>query len=251
MSGHSKWSTIKRKKGAQDAKRSKLFSKVIKELTVAARAGGGDPDGNPRLRAAVQAAKGVNMPADNIKRAIQRGTGEIAGATYEEISYEGYGPGGVALMVYCLTDNRNRTVSEIRHMFSKHRSTLGEEGCVNWMFQRKGTIVVSEDQIDENKLMEHVLDFDVEDVTTDGGYHTVITDPSAVTDVSEHLSQNGVTVKESKVDFVPQNQVVLAGDEAKTLVNLLTALEDHEDVQEVVSNFDMDSDELERLMAES
>ncbi len=251
MSGHSKWSTIKRKKGATDAKRSKEFTKVIKEITVAARMGGGDPASNPRLRQAVQTARSVNMPADNVTRAIKRGTGELEGVTYEEITYEGYGPSGVAVLIHCLTDNRNRTVSEVRRLLTKYGGSLGETGCVNWMFERKGLIEVSTDGVDETKIMDIVLDLDVEDVTSTAEVHTVITHPDALDAVREGLEGAQLTVQSSKISYVPQNEVKLSGEGAEKVVNLLTFLEDHEDIQDVVSNFDVDETELAELMAEA
>ena len=247
MSGHSKWATIKHKKGALDAKRGKIFTRVIKEITMAAKGGGGDPDTNPRLRTAVAAAKAENMPADNIKRAIQRGTGELPGATYEEITFEGYGPGGVALLVEVTTDNRNRTVSEIRHAFTKGGGNLGEAGSVSWMFHKKGTIVVPKTAAKEDDLMNLVLENGGEDLTDDGDNFEIITAPNAYEPVLESIKKAGVQVVHSELGMVPQNYIKLEGPAASQMIRLLETLEDQDDVQNVYSNFDVDQKQLEEV----
>jgi len=246
MSGHSKWATIKHKKGALDAKRGKIFTRLIKEITIAARSGG-DPDGNPRLRTAVAAAKAENMPADNIKRAIQRGTGELPGAVYEEISFEGYGPGGVAIIVDCTTDNRNRAVSEIRHAFSKNGGNLGEPNSVRFMFTKKGVIAVSKDAADEDKLTGIVLDAGGEDLNDEGDTWEIITDPSAYEAVAQAVRDAGIETVMSEVTMVATTYTKLEGAPAAQCIRLLEALEDHDDVQNVYSNFDMDAKQLEEV----
>ncbi|MBV8629978.1 MAG: YebC/PmpR family DNA-binding transcriptional regulator [Silvibacterium sp.] len=246
MSGHSKWATIKHKKGALDAKRGKIFTRLIKEITIAARQGG-DPDGNPRLRTAVAAAKAENMPADNIKRAIQRGTGELPGATYEEISFEGYGPGGVAIIVDCTTDNRNRAVSEIRHAFSKNGGNLGEPNSVRFMFTKKGVIAVSKDAADEDKLTGIVLDAGGEDLNDEGDTWEIITDPGAYEAVAQAVRDAGIETVMSEITMVATNYTKLEGAPAAQCIRLLEALEDHDDVQNVYSNFDMDAKQLEEV----
>lgn len=250
MSGHSKWSTIKHKKGAADAKRGKIFTRLIREITTAAKMGGGDPAGNPRLRAAIDDARAENMPNDNITKAIKRGTGELEGVSYEEVTYEGYGPHGVAIMVKCLTDNRNRTVSEIRYAFSRHNGSLAETGSVAWMFKRKGVIVVPTSAVDENKLMEMVLDYDVDDISTEVDFHEITLSPDALDAVKQRLQQEGIKIQEASLTYVAENGVKLSGDQASSVVKLLTALEDQDDTQEVVSNFDVDEKELSKLMQE-
>jgi len=244
MSGHSKWATIKHKKGALDAKRGKIFTRLIKEITMAAKSGGGDVEGNPRLRTAVAAAKAENMPADNIKRAIQRGTGELPGATYEEIQFEGYGPGGVALLVNVTTDNRNRTVSEIRHAFTKGGGNLGEAGSVAWMFHKKGSIVVPKAKVKEDDLMNIVLENGGEDLNDDGENWEVTTDPGSYEAVLEAVKKAGMEVVHSEVGMVPQNYIKLEGPAASQMIRLLETMEDHDDVQNVYSNFDMDQAQL-------
>jgi len=244
MSGHSKWATIKHKKGALDAKRGKTFTRLIKEITMAAKSGGGDADTNPRLRTAVAAAKAENMPADNIKRAIQRGTGELPGATYEEIQFEGYGPGGVALLVKVTTDNRNRTVSEIRHAFTKGGGNLGEAGSVAWMFHKKGSIVVPKAKAKEDDLMNIVLENGGEDLNDDGENWEVTTDPGSYEAVLEAVKKAGIEVVHSEVGMVPQNYIKLEGSAAAQMIRLLETMEDHDDVQNVYSNFDMDQAQL-------
>jgi YebC/PmpR family DNA-binding regulatory protein len=240
MSGHSKWATIKHKKGALDAKRGKVFTRLIKELTIAARGGGGDPDGNPRLRTAILAAKAENMPQDNIKRAIQRGTGELEGALYEEISFEGYGPGGVAVIVDCTTDNRNRTVSEIRHAFSKNGGNLGESGSVRFLFSKKGVIAIPKEAADEDKLMEIVLEHGGEDLNDEGDTWEIITDPAAFEAVSEAVKAAGIETVMSEVTMISSVYTKLEGTAANQMLRLLDALEDFDDTQNVYSNFDMD-----------
>ncbi len=242
MSGHSKWATIKHKKGALDAKRGKAFTRLIKEVTMAARQGGGDPDGNPRLRSAILAAKAENMPADNIKRAIQRGTGEIPGLTYEEISFEGYGPGGVALIVDCTTDNRNRAVSEIRHTFAKNGGNLGEPNSVRFMFTKKGLIVVDKANADEEKLMALALDAGADDMADEGETWEITTDPTVYETVAQAVRDARIETIASEVTMVASTYTKLEGAPAAQMLRLLEALEDHDDVQNVYSNFDMDEE---------
>ncbi|HYE16051.1 MAG TPA: YebC/PmpR family DNA-binding transcriptional regulator [Pyrinomonadaceae bacterium] len=239
MSGHSKWHTIKHKKGALDAKRGKLFTKLIKEITVAARTGGGDPDANARLRKAVSDAKAANMPNDTIARAIRRGTGEEEGVTYEEIVYEGYGPGGVAVMVDAMTDNRNRTVAEIRHIFGKNGGNLGTAGAVNWMFEKKGYIVIEKSAKPEDELFEIVTDAGAEDLRDDEDNFEVITSPEDFEAVLDAVKKAGVEPQVAEVEMVPKEYKRLEGAEAKQMLKLMEALEDHDDVQKVSANFDI------------
>ncbi len=239
MSGHSKWATTKHKKAAADAKRGKLFTKLTKEITVAARLGGGDPEGNPRLRAAIARAKAVSMPADNIKRAIQKGTGELPGVSYEEVSFEGYGPGGVALLIETMTDNRNRTVSEIRHILSKLGGNLGETGCVSWMFNKKGYIVVGRDRADEEKLLSLALEAGAEDMQTEDDNFVITTAPADFEKVKKALEDAGVVLSAAEVTMLPQTYVKLEGKEATQMLKLMEALEDNDDVQNVYANFDI------------
>ena len=246
MSGHSKWATIKHKKGALDAKRGKIFTRLIKEITIAAKSGG-DPDKNPRLRTAVAAAKAENMPADNIKRAIQRGTGELPGVTYEEVTFEGYGPGGVALLVEVSTDNRNRTVSEIRHIFTKNGGNMGEAGSVGWMFHKKGDIVIPKSAAKEDDLMNIVLEAGGEDLKDDGDNWEIVTDPSAFEPVLEAVKKAGIKPEVAEVAMIPQNYTKLEGQQANTMIRLLEALEDSDDVEHVYSNFDIDQKQLEEV----
>ncbi|MEJ2583381.1 MAG: YebC/PmpR family DNA-binding transcriptional regulator [Acidobacteriota bacterium] len=247
MSGHNKWSTIKHKKGRADAKRGKLFTKIIREITVAAREGGGDPESNPRLRAGVAAAKAANMPADNIKRAIDRGTGDLEGVAYEEISFEGYGPGGVAVMLEILTDNRNRTTPEIRHLFSKHGGNLGENGCVSWLFTRKGLLLVPRsDEIDEDEIMELALDAGAEDLDTeDQDYFRIYTSPDELHSVKDNLeaANEKLVVEAVQMEMEPSSTTRLEGKSAQQMIRLMEAFDDHDDVQNVWANFDID-DEL-------
>jgi YebC/PmpR family DNA-binding regulatory protein len=244
MSGHSKWHTIKHKKGALDAKRGKLFTKLIKEITVAARTGGGDVDANARLRKAVSDAKAGNMPNDTIDRAIKRGTGELEGVSYEEITYEGYGPGGVALMVESVTDNRNRTVAEIRHMFSKNGGNLGEAGSVGWMFDKKGYIVVDKSTKSEDELFEIVTDAGAEDLRDDEDNFEIITSPDSFDSVLTAVKNAGIEPEVAEVEMIPQTYVKLQGPEARQMLKLMEVLEDHDDVQKVSANFDIDEAEM-------
>jgi YebC/PmpR family DNA-binding regulatory protein len=246
MSGHSKWATIKHKKGALDAKRGKIFTRLIKEITIAAKQGG-DPDTNPRLRTAIAAAKAENMPADNIKRAIQRGTGELPGATYEEFTLEGYGPGGVALLLDINTDNRNRTVSEIRHAFGKNGGNMAEAGAVAWMFHKKGDIVIAKSVAKEDDLMGIVLEAGAEDLRDDGENWEVLTDPSSFEAVLDAVKKSGVQPVSAQVAMIPQNYIKLEGQQATQMIRLVEALEEHDDVQHVHSNFDIDQKLLEEV----
>jgi YebC/PmpR family DNA-binding regulatory protein len=246
MSGHSKWATIKHKKGALDAKRGKIFTRLIKEISIAAK-NGGDPDTNPRLRGAIAAAKAENMPADNIKRAIQRGTGELPGATYEEFSLEGYGPGGVAILLDINTDNRNRTVSEIRHVFGKNGGNMAEAGAVSWMFHKKGDIVVPKSAAKEDDLMGLILDAGAEDLRDDGDNWEVLSDPSVYEAVLEAVKKAGIEPVSSSVSMIPQNYIKLEGAAAGQMIRLIEALEEHDDVQNVHSNFDIDQKLLEEV----
>jgi YebC/PmpR family DNA-binding regulatory protein len=247
MSGHSKWATIKHKKGALDAKRGKIFTRLIKEITIAAKNGGGDPDVNPRLRGAVAAAKAENMPADNIKRAIQRGTGELPGVTYEEFTLEGYGPGGVAVLAEISTDNRNRTVSEMRHVFSKNGGNMAEAGAVAWMFHKKGDIIIPKAAAKEEDLMNIVLEAGAEDLRDDGEAWEILTEPSAFEAVHEAVKKAGITPDSASVAMIPQNYIKLEGSQANTMIRLMEALEDQDDVQNVHSNFDIDQKLLEEV----
>ena len=249
MSGHSKWHTIKHKKGAADAKRGKVFTRIIKELTVAARHGGGDPSMNPRLRTVVADAKASNMPRENIERAIRRGTGQEPGVMYEEITYEGYGPGGVALMIESLTDNKNRTVGEIRHMLGKHNGNLGAENSVAWMFERKGQVLVEKDKIDEEKLLTAALEAGAEDVSESGAVWEIITAPETFEVVRDAIKSLGVELANAEVAMVPQNLVKVEGREAQQLLKLMEAIEDHDDVQHLWANCDIDEKEIEASLA--
>jgi YebC/PmpR family DNA-binding regulatory protein len=249
MSGHSKWSTIKRKKGAADAKRGKLFTKIIKEIMVAARFGGGDINANPRLRTAVSEAKAENMPKDNIDRAIKKGTGELEGVNYEELTYEGYGPGGVAMMLEVLTDNKNRTVADVRHVLSKYNGSLGETGCVSWMFGKKGLISIEKSGVDEDRLIEVALDAGALDVKDTGKEFDVTTDPSNFEEVKKAIDEAGFKSNYAKVTMVPQSTVRLTGKEAEQMLKIMESLEDTDDVQKVYANFDIADEEMERLSA--
>jgi YebC/PmpR family DNA-binding regulatory protein len=249
MSGHSKWHTIKHKKGAADAKRGKLFTRIIKELSVAARAGGGDPDTNPRLRTIIAEAKSVNMPADNIKRAIQRGTGELPGVSYEEVTYEAYGPGGAALIIEVLTDNRNRTVGELRHTLTKYGGNLGEANSVAWMFDKKGYIVVEKAKASEDALMSAVLDAGGDDLRDDGDSWEVVTPPDAFQQVLDAVKALGVEPSAAEIAMLPQNYVKLEGKPAQQMVKLMDVLEDHEDSKKVWSNADIEEKEIEASLA--
>ncbi len=245
MSGHSKWATIKHKKGALDAKRGKIFTRLIKEITIAAKQGGGDPDGNPRLRGAIAAAKAENMPADNIKRAIQRGTGELEGVSYEEITYEGYGPGGVAIIVEVLTDNKNRAVSEVRHAFSKNGGNMGAEGAVGWMFTKKGVINVAKDAASEDKLTEIVLEAGAEDLNDEGEHWEILCDPKDFEGVTEALKTSKIAPEHAEVTKIASTYTKLEGSQAAAMMRLLETLEDLDDTQNVYSNFDMDATQME------
>ncbi|HEY3704525.1 MAG TPA: YebC/PmpR family DNA-binding transcriptional regulator [Terracidiphilus sp.] len=247
MSGHSKWATIKHKKGALDAKRGKTFTRLIREITIAAKQGGGDPDGNPRLRSAILAAKAENMPGDNIKKAIQRGTGELEGVSYEEITFEGYGPGGVAIIVDTLTDNRNRTVSEIRHSFSKHGGNLGSTGSVLHMFSKKGVIAVEKSAADEDQLMNIVLEAGGEDLNDEGDVWEILTDPSSYEAVLNAVKAANVPVASNEVTMVASTYTKLDDQQARSMMRLLEALEDFDDTQNVYSNFDMTAEQMEQV----
>ena len=248
MSGHSKWATIKRKKGKLDAQRGKMFTKLIKEITVAARDGGsGDPEMNPRLRTAIATAKAANMPQDNIKRAIQKGTGELPGTTYEEANYEGYGPGGVAVLVQVLTDNKNRTVSEIRHLFTKSAGNLGEAGCVGWMFDKKGYITVESEKAIEDELMEWAIEAGASDFSSDGGIYEIYTEYTDLETVRSALETKGIEMASAELTMLPQSTVKVDGKQAEQMIRLFEALEDHDDVQKVYANFDIDESVLEEL----
>jgi YebC/PmpR family DNA-binding regulatory protein len=244
MSGHSKWHTIKHKKAAADAKRGRVFTKIIKEITVAARTGGGDPAANPRLRTVLAAAKSANMPKDNIDKAIKKGTGELPGVSYEELSYEGYGPGGVAVYVNALTDNRNRTLPEIRHLFSKYGGNLGESNCVSWMFEKKGYIVVPKAKASEDLLLEVVLEAGGEDVRDDGASWEILSPPERLEQVRERIAGKGIEITSAEVSMIPKNTVKLEGKKAQQLLSMMEGLEEHEDVQNVWANFDIDESEI-------
>jgi YebC/PmpR family DNA-binding regulatory protein len=246
MSGHSKWHTIKHKKGATDAKRGKIFTKLIKEITVAARTGGsGDVDSNARLRKAVTDAKGQNMPNDTIDRAIKRGTGELEGAQYDEVLYEGYGPNGVAVMVEAMTDNRNRTVAEIRHIFSKNGGNMGESGSVGWMFDKKGYFVVDKAAKSEEELFEIAIEAGADDMQDEGDVFEIFSAPESFDAVNDALKAAGIEPQAAEVSMVPQNYIKLEGGDAKTMMKLYDALEDNDDVQKVYANFDIDESEME------
>ncbi len=245
MSGHSKWSTIRRKKEKEDAKRGQIFTKLIREITTAARISGGDEETNPRLRTAIDAAKSANMPQTNIERAIKKGTGELPGVVYEEKIYEGYGPGGVAIMIDTLTDNTNRTTSEVRHLLTKYKGNLGETGCVSWMFDKKGIIVVNKDDIEEDALMELVLEAGAEDMTTEKDIYEIITSPEDFIQVKGTMNDSGISSTSSEVTMIPKNTVKVEGKDAKTVLNLMESLEECDDVQKVYSNFDIDESEIE------
>ena len=249
MSGHSKWHTIKHKKGAADAKRGKIFTRIIKELTVAARNGGGDAATNPRLRTIITEAKSVNMPSDNIKKAIQRGTGELPGVSYEEITYEGYGPGGAALIVETLTDNKNRTVGEIRHLLEKYNGNLGSANSVAWMFEKKGYIVVDKAAADEERLLNTALDAGADDMRDDGDSWEVLSDPSVFEAVRDAVKGLGIEPATAEVSMIPQNYVKLEGKPAQQMVRLMEALDEHDDVRHVWSNFDISEKEIEASLA--
>jgi len=247
MSGHSKWASIKHKKAVVDAKRGKLFTRLIKEITVAARIGGGDPDSNARLRSAIAAAKAGNMPSENIDRAIKKGTGELPGVSYEETTYEGYGHGGVAIMIETMTDNKNRTVAEIRHIFSRFGGNLGESGCVSWMFDKVGLIFVPIEGTDEEKLMESALEAGATDISQEGEFFEVYTEATDLFDVREKLIDSGINVESAEMTAIPQSVVELDGKDAPKLMKLLSALEDHDDVQKVYANMDIPDEVMEKM----
>jgi YebC/PmpR family DNA-binding regulatory protein len=249
MSGHSKWHTIKHKKGAADAKRGKIFTRIIKELSVAARGGGGDPDTNPRLRTVIAEAKSVNMPADNIKRAIQRGTGELPGVSYEEVTYEAYGPGGAALIIEVLTDNRNRTVGELRHTLTKYGGNLGETNSVAWMFDKKGYIVIDKHKASEDALMAAAVDNGADDLRDDGDSWEVVSPPDAFQPVLEAVKALGVEPDAAEIAMLPQNYVKLEGKPAQQMVKLIDILEEHDDTKKVWSNADIEEKEIEASLA--
>lgn len=250
MSGHSKWSTIKRKKGKTDAARGKIFTKLIKEITVAARDGGGDPDSNPRLRTAILSSKAQNMPQDNIKRAIQKGTGEIPGVVYDEITYEGYGPAGVAVFIECLTDNKQRTVAIVRHIFSKHGGNLGENGCVGWMFERKGQILIRAEGLDEDKAMETALEAGAEDMEPHDDMFVITTSISELEAVRSSLESGGIKIESAEMIMNPTNTVALDESQAGKFFKLYEALDESDEVQKVWANFEMSDDVMARLSAE-
>ncbi len=247
MAGHSKWANIKHRKGAQDAKRGKIFTKIIKELTVAARIGGGDPEANPRLRTAIDKAKQANMPKDNVDRAIKKGTGDLDGVNYEEGIFEGYGPGGVALIVEFLTDNRTRTVADVRHIFSKYGGNLGVSGSVAFLFDRKGLISFSTEN-DFEQLFEAALEAGAEDVKDEGDTYEVFTEPGGFIEVRDAMAEAGLQWETAEISMIPQNQVQLEGKQAETMLKLMDALEDNDDVQNVYANFDISEEELAKIM---
>ncbi len=249
MSGHSKWSTIKHKKATTDARRGKLFTKLIRELTSAARAGGGAPESNPRLRTAVAAAKSANMPSDTIQRAIKKGTGELPGEVYEEMTYEGYGAGGVAVLVDVLTDNKNRTVAEVRHLFSKHGGNLGENGCVAWMFDRKGLLTVDVTQIEEDDLLEIVLEAGGDDLKVEDDVYEIYTTPEVFEDVRSVLEERGITPGMAEITMMPQNMVEVDGKQAEQILRFMDALEDNDDVSKAYANFDISEEVMAQLSA--
>jgi len=247
MAGHNKWSSIKHKKGKADAQRGKIFTKVTREIIVAAKTGGGDPDGNSRLRAAIQAAKAVNMPNDNITRAIKKGTGDLEGVSYEELMYEGYGPNGVAVLVKVLTDNKNRTVADVRHIFTKYNGNLGEAGCVNWMFTKKGMIAVSKEGIDEEKLIEIALDLGADDVANDPGSqeYEIRCEPEVFEEVKKGFDEHKFTIITEEVAMIPQTTVRLEGKTAESMLKMMNALEESDDIQNVWANFDISDEDME------
>jgi YebC/PmpR family DNA-binding regulatory protein len=249
MSGHSKWHTIKHKKGAADAKRGKIFTRIIKELTVAARNGGGDPNMNPRLRTIIAEAKANNMPRENIERAVRRGTGEEPGVSYEEITYEGYGPGGAALLIQSLTDNKNRTVGEIRHLLGKYNGNLAAENSVAWMFSRKGQVIVEKAKADEEKLLSVALDAGADDMNDDGSAWEIVSSPESFEAVRDAVKASGIETAAAEIAMIPQNYVKLEGKEAQQMLKLMEALDDHDDVQHVWGNFDIEEKEIEASLA--
>ncbi len=247
MAGHSKWAQIKRKKAAQDAKKGKIFTKLIREIMVAARMGGGNPENNPRLRAAIAAAKAENMPKENIERAIKKGTGELEGMRFEEVTYEGYGPGGVAILIEALTDNRNRTTAEIRHIFSRIGGNLGTTGCVSWLFHKKGLITVRKEDVEEDKLIEVVMEAGAEDIKIGDHEYEILTEPDALESVLEALKKAQIPYQSAEVTMYPETTVKLEGKEAEQMLKLMELLEDLDDVQRVYANFDISEATMERL----
>jgi len=249
MSGHSKWATIKHKKAATDAKRGRVFTRLIREISIAARSGGGDPDTNPRLRTAVATAKNENMPNENIERAILRGTGQLEGEQYEEVMFEGYGPGGVGMLIQVVTTNRNRTVGEMRHLISKNGGNMAEAGAVGWMFHRKGEIVVPKEAASEDSLLGIVVDAGGEDLKDDGSSWYIVTPPDALESVREALTKAGIKPTSAELSMVPQNYIKLTGPQAQQMLRLVEALEEHDDVQHVYANFDIDESEIQAAVA--
>ncbi len=247
MSGHSKWSTIKHKKGAADARRGKIFTKLIKEITVAARLGGGDADSNPRLRTAIASAKAENMPKENIERAIKKGTGELEGTSYEEVSYEAYGPGGVAVLVDCLTDNKNRTVADLKHIMDRHGGSLGEPGCVNWLFKKKGLLIFEKEAVDEERLLDRALEAGAEDVKEEEDTFEVITPRADFEDVKEAMDKAGMAYTVAEISMIPQTTVSVEGKQAQQMLSLMEALEDNDDVSHVYANFDIPDQVMEAM----
>ncbi len=247
MSGHSRWAGIKHKKAIIDAKKGKVFTRIAREISVAAKAGGGKPDSNPRLRTAIEDARAMNMPQENVKRAIQKGTGELPGASYEEVTYEGYGPGGVAVFVEGTTDNKNRTTSEIRKMFSEHGGNMGESGCVAWMFETKGLITVPKESISEDQLTTLAIDFGAEDIKSDDEFYEIITAPHDFEVVKTKLVEAKVNLNSADVTALPKNTVALQGDDARKCLELVSALDDHEDIKNAYANFDIPKDILEKV----
>lgn len=250
MSGHSKWASIKHKKGKLDAQRGRTFTRLIREITVAARAAGGDPEKNPRLRTAIAAGKAANMPADNIKKAIQKGTGELPGVTYDELTYEAYGPGGVAMLIQVMTDNKNRSVAEIRHLLAKHNGNMGEAGSVGWMFDKQGFIQIEAEGIDEDSLMEIALEAGATDVKPEETTYDVYTDAADLDTVREAVEKKGITISSAELAMIPQNTIRLDEKQAGQMLKLMEALEDHDDVQKVYANFDIDDELIEKLSEE-
>ncbi|MGD9400962.1 MAG: YebC/PmpR family DNA-binding transcriptional regulator [bacterium] len=250
MSGHSKWSTIKRKKGKADAQRGRIFTKIIREITVAAKDGGGDPSANPRLRTAIDSAKAANMPTANVEKAIKRGTGELPGVNYEEHSYEGYGPAGVAIMVETLTDNKNRTTSEIRHILTKHGGHLGEVGCVSWMFNQQGSIIVDRDKAGEDEVMAAALEAGAEDVIAETEYFEVVTAPKDFDKVKKAFDEKGIAYSSAELTRNPQTTVKVEGKQAGQILRIMDLLEDHDDIQKVFANFDVPDEVMEELSEE-
>ena len=244
MAGHSKWANIKHKKAAQDAKRGKVFTKIIKELMVSAKNGGSDPEANPRLRQAISTAKAANMPNDTIKRAIQKGAGELEGTNYEEMTYEGFGPGGAAILMDIMTDNKNRTVAEIRHLMAKYSGNLGENGSVSWMFEKLGQISIVANGHDENKVFEEVLEMGADDFVLSDNVFLITTDPTNTVELSDQLMDKGYTIISSGIEMVPKNILKVEGDDVKKLINLIEHLEEHDDIQNIYSNFEVDDDQL-------